>query len=393
MKGKLKRYLLKVLAFIVIFSIVSYNFRLTNVEAGSIPDSLFHNTAPSSAYELKNSTGYFVAGTFNEAKAYLESLGDTWAGYDYIWYETQTQECFHYYQYNIPGVVVRPGEIYTVYNCINGANNPSPSTFTFTVPSQSYATEGGPYAQITPYDKVSHQLWYYWYFTIEAVAYNSIDNRYEPTICTVLGYDQGRTMKGGLLNGWRNTGGFDNNNQYNWGSTTGYHGQTIDWRVSPLGGYGLHGGNLCGDGCGNTPLRFGDGSACLADGYKHTTTMYRFHGYKLNCVKITEDKKGGTSGTDAFYEYKGVSFNSSIDRSSVITSISVPTRTGYTFEGYYSKNTGSNGTSLSSDSVLIVDKNGNIKVGNSYFSSNTTIYALWKPISYEVQYLKGVTNN
>ena len=60
-----------------------------------------------------------------------------------------------------------------------------------------------------------------------------------------------------------------------------------------------------------------------------------------------------------------------------------PTKTGYIFKGYY---TGANGTG-----TQVVDSDGYIVDANNSFTSNTTVYAYWKPITYSVAYSTGAT--
>lgn len=384
MKKVVKRMLLSALSFLFVVALTIGDLGVY-ASAGTIDSSVYHSVKPdTSVYKQTAKTDYFVAGSFADAKEYVENSGN-FDNCDYIYYETQTETCYHYYAYHMPSTVISAGQSYTVNNVINGANNKTARSVTFTAPYQGSSTQGGPYANSYTTDKVSHNLWYYWYFTIEAVAYNSVDKKYENTICTTLGYDQGRTMPGGLLNGWRTTGGFDNMNQWIWGSNVGYHGGTVDYRYSPVGGYGIHMTGVCY--CHrNTNINpyFGNGSACLADGYSHTTTMYRFTGYELSCITITADKKSGTGGTDKFYEYYGVSFNKTVTPTDKITSIYVPSKIGYTFGGYYNKDTGTGGKTLPSNATKVVDESGNILVNNKFWSSNGKIYAYWIPNKYTV---------
>ena len=100
--------------------------------------------------------------------------------------------------------------------------------------------------------------------------------------------------------------------------------------------------------------------------------------FKPNIYKITLDKQGGSGGSDAFWEQYSVKFSSNSSASNSISSITRPSRTGYTFGGYY---TGTGGSGQQ-----VVDANGNIKVGNTYWTSNATVYAKWTPITYTLRY-------
>jgi uncharacterized repeat protein (TIGR02543 family) len=95
--------------------------------------------------------------------------------------------------------------------------------------------------------------------------------------------------------------------------------------------------------------------------------------YRANVVIVTLNKQGGTSSdttTVATYD-------------SNLSSVEVPTKEGYTFGGYYSSQNG-NGTRY-------FDENGD-GIGTSTFTSATTIYAKWTPITYTITYtLNGGT--
>lgn len=103
-----------------------------------------------------------------------------------------------------------------------------------------------------------------------------------------------------------------------------------------------------------------------------------------NVYKIICDKQGGSGGVNDFYEVYATGFRSTKTSTTNITSISVPTRTGYTLEGYYS---GKDGTGTE-----VVSETGSILVSNTYFTKDTTIYAYWKPNSYEVNIYNNKPN-
>lgn len=93
---------------------------------------------------------------------------------------------------------------------------------------------------------------------------------------------------------------------------------------------------------------------------------------------ILTDKAEGTGGSDVFYERYGQSFY--IEAGKPITKISLPEKTGHSFGGYYM---GSGGVGDN-----IVDTSGNIKVSNTYFTSNSYIVAHWLRNSYTVTFDK-----
>lgn len=79
---------------------------------------------------------------------------------------------------------------------------------------------------------------------------------------------------------------------------------------------------------------------------------------------ITLNKNGGTGGTGTIYEEYGLGFNNADDET--ISSISIPTLTGYTFNGYYTSKSGG---------TQIIDSDGEITGSNTHFTANATIYA------------------
>ncbi len=90
-----------------------------------------------------------------------------------------------------------------------------------------------------------------------------------------------------------------------------------------------------------------------------------------NVYTITLDKQSGSGGTSKFYEKYGVKFYTNTSTQTAVDSISVPTRVGYTFGGYYRYTNGSG--------TQIIDSDGDILVSDTYFTANTTIYAHWIP--------------
>ena len=83
-----------------------------------------------------------------------------------------------------------------------------------------------------------------------------------------------------------------------------------------------------------------------------------------------------TAGTTKIYEHYKIKWSSKSDASDTITSITMPTRTGYTFKGYNTKSDGT-GTTQIADS-------GSISAANDSVSSATTWYAKWQANTYRV---------
>lgn len=95
-------------------------------------------------------------------------------------------------------------------------------------------------------------------------------------------------------------------------------------------------------------------------------------GYKILdpvVYTITCNKQNGTGGTSTFYEMYKLKFYENTSTKASIGAISVPTRDGYEFGGYW---TGTNGSGSQ-----ITDSAGNLLVNSTYFSANATIYAKW----------------
>ncbi len=115
-------------------------------------------------------------------------------------------------------------------------------------------------------------------------------------------------------------------------------------------------------------------------------------------VKVKLDKQGGTGGTNDFYYKYGwkffydtkahASFPCYLDFFTAITThtgqiskITIPTKAGYSFEGYWTSTNGG---------IQYIDSAGTIKPTLVYLSADTvngvTLYAHWKPIRYKVNY-------
>ena len=98
-----------------------------------------------------------------------------------------------------------------------------------------------------------------------------------------------------------------------------------------------------------------------------------------NIITMTLDNQSATSAGTAkvYYKYNLNAYYSNNTATTSISSITKPSKTGYTFNGYYSAKNGG-GTQY-------INANGSI-VNNLYkaFASNTTIYAYWNVNSYTV---------
>ena len=100
---------------------------------------------------------------------------------------------------------------------------------------------------------------------------------------------------------------------------------------------------------------------------------------------INLDKQSGSDGSSTIYLKYNTGWYSNSGATASISTISKPTRTGYTFQGYY---TGTNGSG-----TQIIDSTGKIVGSQTYTTNNTTLYAYWTANSYTVTLdRQGATN-
>ena len=91
---------------------------------------------------------------------------------------------------------------------------------------------------------------------------------------------------------------------------------------------------------------------------------------KYQVYTITLNKQGGSGGTNTIYLKYNTGWYSNSAATSSIVKISVPTRVGFTFQGYY---TGTNGTG-----TQIINSNGEINSGRTTITtSNISLHANW----------------
>ena len=119
----------------------------------------------------------------------------------------------------------------------------------------------------------------------------------------------------------------------------------------------------------------------VKDGDIYTTaggqTLYAQ--WKANVYEIKLDSQNATNpGTDAFYQKYDTGNFAENTCSTAISKITAPSRTGYTFGGYYTERNGT-GTQY-------VDAFGNILSTKSTFTSNMKLYAKWTANTYTVRY-------
>lgn len=134
----------------------------------------------------------------------------------------------------------------------------------------------------------------------------------------------------------------------NYGATIDY-GQTIDGYTCERPGYNFLGWYSSKDGGSKY-----DGSQTFSS----DVTLYA-HWEKIS----NRQSYIGNFGASIYVKYKPSSVKDN-DTNSIIR----PERSGYSFDGYYTARSGGS---------QIIDDNGNIKVGNTYFKDNTTLFAHW----------------
>ena len=100
-----------------------------------------------------------------------------------------------------------------------------------------------------------------------------------------------------------------------------------------------------------------------------------------NIYKITLDKQSGSGGTDEIYLKYNTAWCSDRNGTITITSITKPTRTGYTFGGYYTDKNGA-GTE-------IINASGSITGSKTYIASADTLYAKWTANTYSIVFDKN----
>lgn len=109
-----------------------------------------------------------------------------------------------------------------------------------------------------------------------------------------------------------------------------------------------------------------------------TITLYA--NWQEGVYTIDTNKEGGMGGTDHFFEKYDIDWFLDADLSQETDSISIPQKTGYTFEGYskYFFGIGKE----------IVNKTGAIQVKPDYYERNSTIYANYTAKDYTITFDK-----
>lgn len=102
-------------------------------------------------------------------------------------------------------------------------------------------------------------------------------------------------------------------------------------------------------------------------------TLYAM--WTINTYEITLDSNGANNhGTAVYYEKYTEANYADVKTTSVITEITIPEKTGYTFEGYYL------------DGIQYIDADGTIIASTTAFYDNVTLTARWTANKYSVVY-------
>ncbi len=151
-------------------------------------------------------------------------------------------------------------------------------------------------------------------------------------------------------------------------------------------GYTLKGWYTSRDG-GGTPMYNADGTVYNPTNVQNltwtgtpqaTSTVNLYAVWTPNVLTITLNKNASdaTAGTGTVYLKYATGWYSNSGATTVISTVTTPTRTGYTFDGYYTNTTGGS---------QIIDKDGVILDNKTTFTSvNYPLYAHWTPNTYRV---------
>ena len=115
------------------------------------------------------------------------------------------------------------------------------------------------------------------------------------------------------------------------------------------------------------------------EGTNEKATIYAH--WTPNIYKITLDKQSGSGGTNEIYLKYNTAWCSNSSGTATITSITKPTRTGYTFGGYYTDKNGAG--------TQIINASGSITGSKTYIASADTLYAKWTANTYSVVFDKN----
>ena len=126
-----------------------------------------------------------------------------------------------------------------------------------------------------------------------------------------------------------------------------------------------------------------DGDGMVASGAVAPTAANStwYAQWERKCFVVVLDDNGGSGGAEAiFLNGETIETYSDDDLTTEISSVAPPTRTGYTFLGYYTAKTSGN---------IVIDASGNIVIVTGFGSRDLTIYARWVAKTYQLSFVGG----
>lgn len=112
----------------------------------------------------------------------------------------------------------------------------------------------------------------------------------------------------------------------------------------------------------------------------HGATVKLTAQWENKMVQIKTDKQQGKNGTNLFFERYGIGWYADKKGTDLLSTITIPSFSGYSFEGYY--------TGIQGYGKLIVDKYGTIVAATDTFKEDSIIYAKWEPAKYHITFKK-----
>ena len=115
----------------------------------------------------------------------------------------------------------------------------------------------------------------------------------------------------------------------------------------------------------------GGNSYTFSKAYNTSSTATLYAVWEAKVIPVSLNWNGGDGGTSMIYLKYDSGWYSNSSCTSSITSITKPTRTGWTFNGYYTSTSGG---------AMLINSSGSITASDTYYSSDgtKTIYAQWK---------------
>lgn len=119
----------------------------------------------------------------------------------------------------------------------------------------------------------------------------------------------------------------------------------------------------------NGAVEYTDGQMILNETAENGKVIKLYAVWEPTVVQIMLDPQGGSNGTREFYERYGDNFYTNELFTTVLGKITIPSRAGYAFKGYFENREGIGNP--------VIGAGGELGVGNTYFLYNTILYAHW----------------